>query len=144
LTQEWVESRLGSHKVREDDAVFYTYWFDSATMGIGLARQNFPRLKLVSRAHGYDLYEDRYPVPYLPCRSQALRLTDAVYPDSYAGAAYLKQRYPDFREKIEAALLGVEEAQGESPASRDGIFRIVSCAVIRPVKRIELILKGIQ
>jgi len=144
LTQEWVESWFKERSVVDDDVVFYTYWFDSATLGVGLARRKFPRLKLVSRAHGYDLYEDRYPVPYLPCRSQAFKVTDAVFPDSYAGEAYLKKRYPNFQDKFETALLGVEEGREESPASHDGIFRIASCAVIRPVKRIDLILDGLK
>lgn len=143
LTCDWVETWFKRQQVDDAQVIFYTYWFDSATMGIGLARKKYPRLKLVSRAHGYDLYEDRYPIPYLPCRPQALALTDAVLPDSDAGEQYLKGRYAAYESKIEAALLGVEDTGRVSEASRDGVFRIVSCAVIRPVKRVDLILESV-
>ena len=143
LTCEWVEAWFKTWRNNDDCVVFYTYWFDSATMGIGLSKERHPDLKLVSRAHGYDLYEDRYPVPYLPCRPQALDLTDAVFPDSFAGEEYLRNRYPAFRSKINAAFLGVKDSAGVSRSSTDGVFRIVSCAVIRPVKRVDLILEGI-
>lgn len=142
-THAWVLSWLKRTGYDQSEVLFYTYWFDSAAMGIGLAKAEFPRLKVVSRAHGYDLYEDRYSFPYLPCRAQALERVDLVFPDSKAGVEYLKNRYPKFRAQVEVALLGVEESVGKSAASNDGVFRIVSCAVIRPVKRIELIMESV-
>lgn len=142
-TRAWVLAWSKRTGHDQSNVLFYTYWFDSAAMGIGLAKTEIPLLKVVSRAHGYDLYEDRYGVPYLPCRTQALERVDLVFPDSKAGVDYLHNLYPDFRSKVEMALLGVEESVEKSSASSDGVFRIVSCAVIRPVKRIELIMESV-
>ncbi len=143
LTQEWVEKWFEQTRNDASECVFYTFWFDAAAMGIGLAKRRHPHLKIVSRAHGYDVYEDRYPVRYLPCRPQALAGVDAVFADSAAGAQYLQNRFPEHRSKIEPALMGIPDPRFLTRKSDDGVFRIVSCAIIRPVKRIDLLLEGI-
>ena len=143
LTQEWVEKWFAHSGYNDSECVFYTFWFDAAAFGIGLAKQRYPDLKVVSRAHGYDVYEDRYPVHYLPCRPQAFACSDGVFTDSAAGAGYLQARFPAYRSKIEPALMGVPDPGFLTKASDDGVFRLVSCAIIRPVKRVDLLLEGI-
>jgi len=143
LTQEWVEKWFARTGYDESECIFYTFWFDAAAMGIGLAKRRHPHLKIVSRAHGYDVYEDRYPVHYLPCRPQALACVDGVFTDSAAGAQYLQDRFPNHRSKIKPALMGIPDPGFLTRKSDDGVFRIVSCAIIRPVKRIDLLLEGI-
>jgi colanic acid/amylovoran biosynthesis glycosyltransferase len=143
LTRRWAADwfRRAGHLPR--DCMFYTYWFESVALGIGLLKKSHPQIRIVSRAHGYDIYEERYPFPYLPCRPQMLELVDGVYPDSLAGAGYLQERYPAYRAKIETAFLGIPDPGFVTSPSQDGIFRIVSCAVIRPLKRVDLLLEGI-
>lgn len=143
LTQKWVEKWFARSGYSDKECVFYTFWFDAAAYGIGLAKQRHPDLKIVSRAHGYDVYEDRYPVHYLPCRTQALACSDGVFPDSVAGVEYLQARFPTHQAKIGPALMGVPDPGFLTKASNDGVFRLVSCAIIRPVKRIDLLLEGV-
>lgn len=143
LTQEWVEKWFERTGHNESECVFYTFWFDAAAMGIGLAKRRYPHLRIVSRAHGYDVYEDRYPVHYLPCRPQALGSVDGIFTDSVAGAQYLQGRFPLHQLKIKPALMGIPDPGFLTRKSDDGVFRIASCAIIRPVKRIDLLLEGI-
>jgi len=143
LTQRWVEAWIEREMVDTSQAIFYTYWFDQAAMGIGLAKKRYPRIALVSRAHGYDLYEEVYDLPFWPCRRAALAFLDGLFPDSEAGTRYLKTRYPDFSPLYETARLGVSDPGFLSRPSRDKIFRIVSCSMIRPVKRVDLLLEGV-
>ncbi len=143
LTKRWVEQWLDKNHVAARECLFYTYWFDQAAMGIGLAKRLHPDLRLVARAHGYDLYAETFDPPYWPCRAVALELVDGVFTDSAAGADYLKKRYPIFSAKIEPARLGVQDPGFVSPASSDGIFRVMSCSMIRSVKRVDLLLEGV-
>ena len=143
LTRTWIHRFFARTGYQKSECVFYTYWFDSASMGGCLAKEDFPELTVVSRAHGYDLYEDRYPVHYLPCRSQALERIDSIFPDSRAGVRYLQDRFPKYASKIKEALLGVTETGFITLPSEDKVFRIVSCAIIRPVKRMELLVEAI-
>jgi colanic acid/amylovoran biosynthesis glycosyltransferase len=140
LTSRWVEAWLEQNAGEVN--IFYTYWFDSSTLGIGLTKH--PRLRLVSRVHGYDLYEEHYYYPpYWPFRRQALSLLEALFSDSEAGLRYLQERYPEYSYLYETALLGVTDPGFVTVASADDVFRIVSCSMLVPVKRVDLLLEAI-
>jgi len=143
LTQSWVENWLERSGIQAKNSLFYTYWFNDISMGIGLAKHRYPQIRLVSRAHGYDLYEERHAFNYWPCRSTALTLLDRLFLDSETGEQYMLKRYPQFESKYATALLGVPAAGFTTAISDDGVFRIVSCSLLGPVKRVELILEGI-
>ena len=143
LTGEWLKGWLERKGIEIGNTVFYTFWFDQLAMGVGLVKELFPELKLVSRAHGYDVYEERYNPPYWPCRSAALKTVDALFLVSNSGADYLRKRYPAFSTRIQVAFLGVPDSGFITRPSSDGIFRIASCSIVRPIKRVELLLDGI-
>ena len=140
-TQTWLKEWMRRENVLPSDTVCYTYWFIDVTMGLGWAKVQTPSLKVVSRAHGYDLYEELYK-PW-PLRSKSISLLDALFADSDIGTNYLLEKYPQFKDKYETALLGVPEPGGLSQPSSDGVLRIVSCSTINRIKRIDLLFNGI-
>lgn len=144
FTRRWVLNWLRKQKPNKNDYIFYTYWFDFAATGIAFVKKDFPNVKLVSRAHGYDIYEEQYyNPPFFPCREITLSLIDRLFPDSSAGFNYLNIRYPNFSSRYEISLLGVSDSGFITQPSNDGIFRIVSCSMIRPEKRVEFLLQSI-
>ncbi len=143
LTKQWVEHWLDKNQLDVSQCIFYTYWFDQAAMGIGLAKRLHADIKLVSRIHGYDLYEERYSPPYWPGRPASFATVDALFADSDAGVEYLNKRYPAFSSFFESSFLGVTDPGFITGASTDGVLRIVSCSIIRSVKRVELLLEGV-
>ncbi len=145
LTRDWVQDWIATNNVNPADCIFYTYWFDQAALGIGLVKRKHPQIRLVSRVHGYDLYEEYYYTPpYWPLRPLALSLLDRLFPDSEAGLRYLNERYPGYTSRYETALLGVTDPGFVNRHSTDGVFRIVSCSMLEPVKRVDRILEGIR
>jgi len=143
-TRSWVAGWIREQGLQPQQSLFYTYWFDQAGLGIGLAKRVFPGLRLVSRAHRYDLYEELRVPPYWPCREVALKLTDQLFPVSDAGAEYLCGKYPEFSSRMRTARLGVADPGMITQSSSDGIYRIVSCSRIAPVKRLDLMMDGIR
>lgn len=143
LTRTWLLRWVEKQEMNVRDCVFYTYWFDQAAMGIGLAKRTHPDIRLVSRTHGYDLYEERYSPPYWPGRKKALEAVDLLLPDSDAGLVYLNDRHPDYQSKFDLARLGVTEPGFISHPSTDGVIRLTSCSIITPVKRVDLLLEGV-
>jgi glycosyltransferase involved in cell wall biosynthesis len=144
MIRQWTLDFLKQRNLDPKDCLFYTYWLDHAAAGIGLVKPEYPEIILVSRAHGYDIYEEQYyNPPFWPCRSTVLNNTDKVYADSYAGMEYLKRRYVEFAHKFETSLLGVREPGFITRESSDKVFRIVSCSRISPEKRVDLILDGV-
>ena len=60
------------------------------------------------------------------------------------GKQYLSQKYPTFIDKFEVALLGINDPGFITKSSQDNIFRIVSCSYLFPVKRIDLLIRGLK
>ncbi len=135
--RRWVRREFVS--LASDQAVIvYCWWSAAYAVGVALALTS-PRPLLVTRAHGYDLYAEQEAIGFVPFQEVLLGRADAILSASRAGANYLKARYPDMSPKIDTAYLGIEGQDRESPASEDGVLRIVTCSAVIPVKRITLL-----
>lgn len=141
FTQKWVSDWFKRQQVSDKDVVFYTFWFDEISMGIGLSKKIYPDLKLITKAHGYDVYEEIYK-PW-PCRRLAISLLDCIFADSEIGNAYFHEKYPEYKDRYAVSLLGVPDPGAVSKPSSDEVLRIVSCSTTAPLKRLNLIIDGI-
>jgi glycosyltransferase involved in cell wall biosynthesis len=68
---------------------------------------------------------------------------DKIFTISSHGQDYLKNKYPEYSNKIDISRLGVKEQESLSKKSEDNTFRIVSCSYLNPVKRVDLIIDSI-
>jgi len=142
-TREWAQKYAALNDISMSKTVFYTYWLDATTMGIGMVKKEYPEIRLVSRAHRRDLYEESHDPPYIPYRYETLSLLDRLYLISEHGHSYIAQKHPNFQDKFEVARLGVEDPGFITESSQDGTFRIASCSYVVPVKRIDLLIYGL-
>ena len=97
-----------------DRITVYSYWF-FATAFVGVMLKKYfinkaAEVKLISRAHGYDVYEERNALNYLPLRRFLLENCDAVYPCSDVGTEHIVSRYPEYADKVKTAHLGTIDA----------------------------------
>jgi glycosyltransferase involved in cell wall biosynthesis len=119
------------------EAIFYDYWFENSTLALALLRRSGQIRTAVARAHGFDLYEDGdRQVPFRTAKARGL---DRVFPVSEHGARYLAARMPGLTEKISAQRLGVRDPERASPPPGPGVPLVVTCAFLRPDKRIHLV-----
>ena len=76
------------------EVLIYSYWFyDTAAAGALLAdelKKRGVRVKQISRAHGFDIYENRRKYDYLPMRKYLFSKVGQVFPCSENGTAVLK------------------------------------------------------
>jgi colanic acid/amylovoran biosynthesis glycosyltransferase len=144
LLGQWLENWIEENQINYKNILFYSFWFDQLAMGVGLLKDHFPDLKLVSRAHGYDIYEERYNPPYWPCRQKALEKLNKLFLASEDARSYMLKKYPKYSSLYETAHLGVQDSGFTSSASQDGVFRIISCSSLVPLKRIDLLIRGIN
>lgn len=128
---------------KDDDVTVYSYWLHhTARVGELIAhrlRGRVRSVRFVSRAHGYDLYEERHPSKRIPQRKELLDALDAVYPVSHAGERYLRSRHPQASVKISTRHLGTLDPGRLVPEGREDVISIVSCAIVSPVKRLDRI-----
>jgi len=143
LTKRWLIDFIQKYRMEDKNCIFYTYWFGPTSTGIGLLKHLYPKILLVSRSHGVDLYEERHNPPYIPCRKISLKMLDGLFPVSENGTIYLKKKYSKIIGRCETAPLGINDPGFLTQSSNDGIWRIVSCSYAVPVKRLDLLLQGI-
>ncbi len=132
--------------IKYNDNIFlYSYWFsDLPYVGVLLKRKYNNRIiKLVSRAHGYDLYEERNIARTIPFRGVVLNYIDKVFTCSQDGEKYLKNKYPVFADKIETSYLGTVDC-GLAKIRNNKLYHIVSCSSIIPLKRISIIVDAVK
>ena len=124
------------------DDVHYSYWFDEWVTILSLVRQTYPQLKIVSRAHGFDLYENRAGASGFPYRKLQFEGIDKLYAISKDGADYLLRKYPEYKAKIDQIYLGSKDA-GLNITQQDK-FHIISIANLIDLKRIDLIIESLK
>lgn len=121
-----------------DYDVLYTYWFKGESTGISLMPGTHARR--LTRAHGYDLYEDRpNNEGYIPYREMTLPRLDRVVVLSEEARAYLEQRYPASVGRTVVSPLGVAHESDENPGPEADRIVLVSCSYPTPNKRLPLI-----
>lgn len=124
-------------------SLFYTYWLSPTSLAIALTKREYPKLKLVSRAHGWDLYDERHRGEHLPFRNPLLSRLDALFLISEHGRHYISKKYPKFKTRYHVSRLGVLDPGFTTARSKDRTFRIASCSFLLPVKRVELLIEGL-
>ncbi|MEM1283655.1 MAG: glycosyltransferase, partial [Chlamydiota bacterium] len=126
------------------NALFYTYWFHVQASALAQLKINhFPELKIVSRAHGYDLYEEEYWPGYIPMREKTSSAFNHLFTVSEDGKRHLSQKFHREKLPLSVAKLGTEQPEHQAAPSKKCHLTIVSCSHMVPEKRIERIIDAI-
>jgi glycosyltransferase involved in cell wall biosynthesis len=122
----------------------YSFWNDHSTYGLSLIKKHyFPNLKIISRAHGFDLYEERRD-GYIPAIKETLKWLDRLYLACEYSKKYIEEKYPAYKEKFYVSQIGIKDHEIITCSSNDGSIRIVSCSAINNIKRVDLIFSGLK
>jgi len=141
--EKWIKKYINNNNLDLSTTIFYTYWLIGVSSGMAFTKMHYPEIKLISRAHAWDLYQERYELDYIPFRKEIFRYLNKLFVISEYGKQYLIKRYPTSESIYTVAKLGVEDPKFSAKSSNDGILRIVSCSYVSPIKRIDLIIRGL-
>lgn len=124
-------------QLKQED-VIYSYWGrDAYTLSVFWEG----RCKFVSRFHGStDLWEEASH-DYKPLRGRVMQKLNLAAPVSEKGSIFLKSKY-DCKNIMTSPLGGRDLGVGKK--SNDGIYRILSCSNIIPLKRVPMILESVK
>lgn len=137
--------RLGI--ITEQDLV-YSYWHNYKVLGLGLLlkKLNHQSIPIVSRIHGYDLFNERVekgrrqPFKYI----QDEYLT-ALYFVSEKGLEYYRKTFGfDAGCIYRVSRLGVYGYSDMTPSDKDTGLSLISVSNAIPLKRIELIISALE
>lgn len=125
--------------------VIYTFWFHANTLGAAMLA-NSENVRIVTRAHGYDIFDERviYRSHYM--RELTLSKINAVYACSSDGATYIRQHYPQYADKIKVSFLGSTKLYKGTSYANDNIQKLTffSCSRIHSVKRVPQVAQFLQ
>ena len=138
---KWIERIIQEKiekKIWKKIFIYYTYWFDFTTTALLRLKSKY-NLKVITRAHGYDLYEIRRG-GYIPFRDTDVKKIDYIVTISMQGYNYLKNKYS--LNNLYNSYLGIKDFHIINPINvNKKVIKIVSCSLMSPVKRIDMIMK---
>ena len=130
-----------------ENILIYSYWmYEPVLVGIAL-KKYFGNSRLITRAHRYDLYEERHKFSYIPYRNLVFKCTDAIYTISEDGRQYLLSKTKGkISDKIIVRRLGTLKLfnSGSNLIPEKNSVIVVSCSNIIQVKRLELIINALK
>ncbi|KSV57498.1 glycosyltransferase [Acetivibrio ethanolgignens] len=128
----------------EGEVYLYSFWLSRGAYAVArYKRENANKVKkAVSRAHGYDLYEERNKLKYLPFRNFIRENLDEIYFISKHGKNYFLNRYGKADCQYEISRLGTNnEKRIEKIIRNKKEICIASCSSIISVKRLDLLIR---
>ncbi|MDD6628228.1 MAG: glycosyltransferase [Lachnospiraceae bacterium] len=130
-----------------EPVIIYSYWFTFYCLTLAQMFEKFPNVKLITRAHRFDLYNEGYRGNRQPFKRQMDRNFDYIVFIAEHGRQYYLEHYGNKAtlDKYRLFRLGVKptgEAVTGVPGQRESLL-LVSCANVLPRKRIDLIVDAL-
>ena len=127
---------------KDDNIIFYSYWFNYAVASLVLLKSKYKEAKIITRVHGYDLYDERSILGYQQFHDFTLPYISKIIATCRASMNYFSSKHPWFNMFLISPL-------GSSygcllPYKDDGVFTLISCSNLIPLKRVELIIDAIS
>ena len=133
-----------SLKKHGSDFIIYTYWLDSFAYAACLLKNEGLVSRVISRAHSFDVYEERRPLKYMPLKRQFSRSFDLVLAISNNCKNYLCNIYDFPNDNIEVSRLGVSIRTKQSQPTPDGYLSVISVSFCTNVKRIDKLIDSLS
>ena len=127
-----------------DTIIAYSYWANDTAFALSRMKKQYPQIKMIARAHGWDVYFEANQANYLPFRKPILQGLDRIFFISQKGFDYYQKLFPELVHKMEVARLGVPQQTTKTANLESEKLQIVSCSNVIPLKRIHLISEALS
>ena len=137
-----IDKKMCMHENK--NSILYSYRFEYQPYVAMLLKKKWKLdCKIVSRAHRYDLYEEEHIGNYIPMREEILKNIYEIYPCSEHGAAYLKNKFPKYKDKVCTRFLGTLDYGHREYSFYKNLYEIISCSTVTTVKRLDLLINAL-
>ncbi len=122
----------------------YSYWNDLSAVALALLKSRFPVVNACSRAHAFEIYDERHAGNYIPFQQIKFDKLNRIFFISSFGLNYIRQRFPALHfDNCRLARLGCFEMPGAPYTKHASCIRIMSIGYNYSVKRIELLAESL-
>lgn len=138
-----IKKQLKRLNILHEDAIYYTYWYNHCTLGLLFTKKRYKNIKVITRTHGYDLYNERCPGNWQPFKRYMNKYISAIFfACSHAREYYVNTLlFNNKMDKLYLARLGVPPKEKRNFLKDNKIFEMVSCSNVISIKRVELIIE---
>jgi glycosyltransferase involved in cell wall biosynthesis len=141
-TRSWLKKFFANNQhFKSCDTILYTYWLTGMTHGINQSKSFIENAITISRAHGIDLYWDRWNPEYQPGWTSVFKNLDALYCISQHGKNYIEKKTHSKANFIHTSRLGVniDTQNNLLKEPYNNKIKVASCSSLSSVKRVDLI-----
>ena len=144
----WAERMMRA--VSEHSTTLYSFWMSFDGYAAALCKQKHPGMRCVVRGHAYDIDTERFPLnPYFMKKHIADRADGLYFISETAKQQYLSYMQGKVsEEKLHVLAMGSGgepvESFREAPLYTQGVFRVVSCAQVIPIKQVEMMVEALS
>lgn len=123
------------------DNYIYSYWMSRGAFAAAYIALNYNQKNIFTRAHRYDLYEERNRLHYLPFREDIYSAMKYIFFISEHGREYYMKKYNKDDSKLRTMYLGTFNNKNMKKNLKDKKkICIASCSNIIHVKRLDYII----
>jgi glycosyltransferase involved in cell wall biosynthesis len=132
---------IAVHKDKE--ILIYTYWFTFVTTALCHIFKDYSNIKIITRAHGIDIYEFRNQ-NYIPLRKFTINSLYRFYFVSEYARNYMIQKYPEYKHKYKTFPLSVGAQNNLNKLVPGNKYHFISCSTVDSNKRVNLICDALK
>ncbi len=138
---------LSNHIIDETrSGIIYCYWFTYYGLTAAEYGRKHSNIKVITRAHRYDLYDEGSQFGRQPFKKQMNKLFDSIVFIAEHGRQYYISKYgePDKKGQYQLFRLGVKPTGSRPVIKKEKeSFLLVSCAMVLPRKRVDMIVDAL-
>lgn len=120
----------------ESPITIYAYWADNLLTKACILKQLYKPCKIVSRAHGFEIFEEQTKYGVVPFRQFQSQHSSKIFADSKKGYTHLINKHS--QSKIYGSSYVGTLDKGLGFFNEEEVFTIITCSHIRHVKRLYL------
>ena len=127
------------------DSIYYSFWFSTSALLLTLEKRKNPSLVAISRAHGYDLYNERNAYGRQPFQRIMRDSMNRLLFVSSTSEDYFIESFgiESFPGQYRLNRLGVDGSVSPRNDIQDSARYIVSCSNVIKLKRVDLLAKAL-
>lgn len=128
----------------KEDSIYYSFWCNESTLALAYEKRRDPSMKIITRAHGYDLFNERCLGGRQPYKRVIDHVVDRIFFVSEMGREYYLNHFAgQSKEHYVLSHLGVDD-NGLSPQNAENCLNLFSCSNLVDIKRIDLIIGALS
>lgn len=135
---------IKEENLKNSNTLFYSYWLDEGAAILSILKENDSSVKAISRAHGYDLYEEDYPQGLPFFYKFSINRLNQIFFISKNGKEYFQSKYNLNSDKLKVSYLGTRNTEIGPAPSANKPYKIASCSSMVSLKRLDLLANALS